>query len=103
QWDEIYKKVCDKVVLCLSGDQDNAYNGYIAVNWPDAYVQNVRGGMGRYDNSSFDYLTSPEWTAKNLLVGPIGSLIRTWGDGKQMVADDVMDHIGPYKGESVEE
>ncbi len=103
EWNDIYKNVCDKIVLCLSGDQDNAYNSYIAVNWPDAYVQNVRGGMGRYDNSSFNYLTSPEWTAENMRVGPIGSLVRCWGDGKQMVPGDVMDVIGPYKGETVQE
>lgn len=103
QWEAIYKKVCDKIVLCLSGDQDNAYNKYIAVNWPDAYVQNVRGGMGSYDNSSYRYLTSPEWTAENMRIGPIGALVRCWGDGKQMVPGDVMDVIGPYKGESVQE
>jgi hypothetical protein len=103
QWDSVYKKVCDKIVLCLSGDQDNAYNTYIAVNWPDAYVQNVRGGMGRYDNSSYSYLTSPEWTAENMRIGPIGALVRCWGDGKQMSPGDVMDVIGPYRGESVEE
>lgn len=101
EWNVIYKKVFDKIVLCLSGDQDNAYNSYIAVNWPDVYVQNVRGNMGRYDNSSYDYLTSPEWTAENLRIGPIGALVRCWGDGKQMVPGDVMDVIGPYKGESV--
>ena len=103
EWETIYKKVCDKIVLCLSGDQDNAYNSYIAVNWPDAYVQNVRGGMGSYDNSSYNYLTSPEWTAENLRVGPIGDLVRCWGDGKQMSPGDVMDVIGPYKGETVQE
>ena len=66
-------------------------------------MQNVRGGMGNYDNSSFNYLTSPEWTAENMRLGPIGDLVRCWGDGKQMSPDDVMDVIGPYKGESVQE
>ena len=103
EWDSVYKKVCDKVVLCLSGDQDNAYNKYIAVNWPDIYVQNLRGSMGRYDNSQYSYLTSPDWTAENMRIGPIGALVRCWGDGKQMVPGDVMDMIGPYKGESVQE
>lgn len=103
KWDSIYTKVNNKIVLSLSGDQDNAYNTYIAVNWPDAYVQNVRGGMGVYDNSAYDYLTSPEWTAENLTIGPMGELVRTWGDGKQMSPGDVMDYIGMYKGESVEE
>ncbi len=103
EWEAIYKKVCDKIVLCLSGDQDNAYNKYIAVNWPDAYVQNLRGGMGRYDNAPYAYLTSPDWTADNMRIGPIGALVRCWGDGKQMVPGDVMDVIGPYKGESIPE
>lgn len=103
QWQSVYKKVCEKIVLCLSGDQDNAYNKYIAINWPDAYVQNIRGGMGRWDNSAYNYLTSPDWTAKNMRLGPIGSLVRCWGDGKQMVAGDVLDMMGPYKGESVED
>lgn len=103
QWEAVYKKVCQKIVLCLSGDQDNAYNKYIAINWPDAYVQNVMGRMGKYDNSAYNYLTSPEWTAKNLRVGPIGALVRVWGDGKQMVPGDVLDMMGPYKGESVEQ
>ena len=102
-WDAVYAKVCEKVVLCLSGDQDNAYNKYIAVNWPDIYVQNLRGSMGRYDNSEYSYLTSPDWTAENMRIGPIGALVRCWGDGKQMVPGDVMDMIGPYKGESIQE
>lgn len=103
QWGAIYKKICDKIVLCLSGDQDNAYNKYVAINWPDMYVQNVTGGMGRYDNSAYKYLMSPEWTAKNLRLGPIGALVRCWGDGKQMVPGDKLDMMGPYKGESIEE
>lgn len=103
KWDSIYKKVSDKIVLALSGDQDNAYNKYIAVNWPDAYVENTRGGMGVYDNSEYDFLTSPEWTEKNLKLGPIGDLVRTWGDGKQMAPGDVMDYIGMYNGQSVQE
>ena len=101
QWQAVYKRVCEKIVLCLSGDQDNTYNSYIAVNWPDVYVQNVRGSMDWIVNNSFRYLTSPKWTAENLRIGPIGSLVRCWGDGKQMVPGDVMDVIGPYKGESV--
>lgn len=102
-WEEVHKKVNDKIVLCLSGDQDSAYNGYIAINWPDIYVQNLGGRMGWYDNSKYNYLTSPGWTADNLRLGPIGALVRCWGDGKQMVPGDVMDYIGIYKGQPLEE
>lgn len=96
EWNDILKKVNEKVILNLSGDQDNAYNLYIAKEWPDIYVQNLGWNtMGRWDQSEYAYLTSPEWTAQNMTVGPIGALVRTWGDGKQMVKDDVMDPIGP--------
>lgn len=103
KWDEVLAKVNEKVILCLSGDQDNVYNTYIAVNWPNIYCQAFRGGMGTFNNREYDYLTSPEWTAENMRKGPIGALVRCWGDGKQMVPGDVMDVIGPYKGESVQE
>ena len=76
QWDAIVKKVNEKVILSLSGDQDNAYNKYIAVEWPDIFVQNLGfNTMGYWDNSGIN-LTSPEWTAKYMQQGPIGALVR---------------------------
>lgn len=103
QWDAIVKKVNEKVILCLSGDQDNAYNKYIAVEWPDIYVQNLGWGtMGYWDNSKVNQ-TSPEWTAKFMQKGPIGALVRTWGDGKQMVPGDLYDPIGPSGTKTAEE
>lgn len=103
QWDAILKKVNEKVILCLSGDQDNAYNKYIAVEWPDIFVQNLGfNTMGYWDNSGIN-LTSPEWTAKYMQQGPIGALVRTWGDGKQMVPGDKYDPIGPSGTKTAEE
>ncbi len=92
-WDAIYKKVCDKVVLCFSGDQDMVYTNYIAVNWPDVKYT-CYGVIDRYDDSQYAYFDQPEWTSENLRVGPIGALVRCWGDGKQMVPGDVTDFIG---------
>lgn len=101
EWDAIVKKVKDKVILCLSGDQDNAYNKYIAVNWPDVWVWSTNAQMGRYSGNPS--LTDPEWTAKYMTVGPIGALVRLWGDGKQMVPGDMTDFIGPSAGKTREE
>ena len=101
EWDAIVEKVNDKVILCLSGDQDNAYNGYIAVNWPDIWVWNTNAQMGRYTGNPS--LTDPEWTAKYITLGPIGALVRLWGDGKQMVPGDKTDFIGPSAGKTREE
>ena len=101
EWDAIVKKVNEKVILCLSGDQDNAYNSYIAVNWPDVWVWNTNAQMGRYSGNPS--LTDPEWTAKYMTVGPIGARVRLWGDGKQMVPGDMTDFIGPSAGKTREE
>lgn len=92
EWDEIYRKVCDKVVLCFSGDQDEVYANYIAPNWPDVPYLCVRGE--RYDNSMYAFYREPAWTSANLRVGPLGALVRCWGDGKQMVPGDVTDYMG---------
>ncbi len=101
QWDAIVKKVNEKVILCLSGDQDNAYNSYIAVNWPDVWVWSTNAQMGRWAGNPS--LTDPEWTAKYMTVGPIGARVRLWGDGKQMVPGDKTDFIGPSAGKTREE
>ena len=101
QWEDILAKVNDKVILCLSGDQDNAYNSYIAERWPDVYVWNASAQMGRYTGNPS--LTDPQWTAKYMALGPIGSLVRLWGDGKQMVPGDKTDFIGPSAGKTREE
>ncbi len=101
QWEAIVAKVNGKVILCLSGDQDNAYNSYIAVNWPGIWVQNTNARMGNWTgNPSY---TDPEWTAKYISIGPIGALVRLWGDGKQMVPGDLTDFIGPSAGKAREE
>ena len=95
KWNAIYKKLCDKLVLCFSGDQDGCYVNYIAIDWPDLRIQTTGGKMSRYDNSVYNYQSSPEYTAQNITIGPLGALVRVWGDGKQMVEGDLTDFIGP--------
>lgn len=104
QWDSIYKKVCSKVVLCFSGDQDMVYTNYISIAWPDIPYQ-CAGNTDRYDNSKYAFYTQPEWTAEHLRKGPLGSLVRCWGDGKQMVPGDVTDYMGlsGYSGDELRE
>lgn len=101
EWDAIVEKVNKKVVLNLSGDQDNAYNSYIAVVWPGIWVQNTNARMGNWKgNPSY---TDPEWTAQYMTIGPIGAQVRLWGDGKQMVPGDMTDFIGPSAGKTADE
>lgn len=109
QWDAIKKKISRKIVLLPSGDQDDTYAKYIKPNWPDIEYRQFSGGpnyaygaqLGAKPEDSI-YLTSL-WTKENVSGrGPLGSLYRVWGDGKQMVKGDIMDYFG-FSGYSNEQ
>ena len=100
-WDEIRRKISRKVVLLPSGDQDDTYSTYIKPEWPDIDYRQFSCGpnysygaqLGAKQEDSI-YLTST-WMKENVSDrGPLGSLYRVWGDGKQMVKGDIMDYFG---------
>ena len=101
QWEAIRGKIFRKVVLLPSGDQDDTYAKYIKPNWDGIeYRQFTSGpnyGYGaqlRAKPEDAPFLT-PLWMKANVLDrGPLGSLYRVWGDGKQMVKGDIMDYFG---------
>ncbi len=101
QWEAIQNKVNRKVILLPSGDQDDTYASYIKLNWPGIeyrrFEDGPRYGYGaqiRASEENAQYLT-PSWMKENILdQGPMGSLYRVWGDGKQMVEGDVVDYFG---------
>lgn len=101
-WDEIYKKVSQKVILCMSGNQDDTYPTYIATHWPDIRVQtgwgaNVQLGYHAQDMvpESDKVYYSAAWQKKYLRdVGPFGPQVRVWGDGKQLYPNDIFDCFG---------
>ena len=104
EWDAIYKKVSEKVVLSMSGNQDPCYPEYIQVAWPDIKTRRsqVSGpgiGLGYHAQNSCPVQDtiyfSAEWYGKYISsVGPFGPLQRVWGDGKQLVKDDIFDCFG---------
>jgi hypothetical protein len=100
-WQSIKDKISRKVVLLPSGDQDDTYATYIKPNWPDIDYRQFSGGpnysygaqLGAKQQDSV-YLTSA-WMKENITDrGPLGSIYRVWGDGKQMVKGDIMDYFG---------
>ena len=110
QWEAIKNKVIRKVVLLPSGDQDDTYPKYIKPNWPDIDYRPFAGGpnygfgaqLGAKPADSV-YLTA-EWMKQNVSDrGPLGSLYRVWGDGKQMVKGDKMDFFGVSDGKTSEQ
>jgi hypothetical protein len=102
QWADIKEKTSGKVILCLSGDQDNTYANYIKPNWPGIRLsQPAGGGVGLAYNAQanvapeYAFYYSPQWMRENISgKGPLGEMFRVWGDGKQMVEGDIFDYFG---------
>lgn len=101
QWEAIKRKISRKVVLLPSGDQDDTYALYIKPNWPDIDYRQFSSGpnygygaqLGAKREDSI-YLTAT-WMKENVSNrGPLGTLYRVWGDGKQMVKGDKLDYFG---------
>ncbi len=100
-WEQIKKKISRKIVLLPSGDQDDTYAKYIKPNWPDIEYRVFSGGPNYSYGAQLSakpadtvYLTTA-WMKESITDrGPLGSLYRVWGDGKQMVKGDKMDYFG---------
>jgi len=102
QWPAIYQKVARKAILSTSGDQDDTYKNYVQPNWPDIKSLPIGGGgvplaygaAARAGAENVVYY-SAEWTRENVSSqGPLGAFYRVWGDGKQMVKNDIFDYFG---------
>jgi hypothetical protein len=89
-------------MILPSGEQDDTYQLYTKINWPDIGFSRLGGsGLGLSYGSQMNaapedsiYYT-PGWMEENISgKGPFGSFYRVWGDGKQMVKDDIFDFFG---------
>lgn len=100
QWDSLRQKVSRKLVIVPFGDQDGTYASYIRPNWPEVdewqlamvnFGYGIRNGLSA-ENAIY---VSADWTREHVSSrGPLGSMYRVWGDGKQMVKGDVFDYFG---------
>ncbi len=110
EWNSVYKKVSEKVVLSLSGDQDDTYANYVKPNWPEIETLQTSGGnIGLAYNiqasvkPEYAFYYEPEWVEENISSkGSLGEMFRVWGDGKQMVEGDLFDYFG-FSGYTDEE
>ncbi|MCF0185576.1 MAG: DUF1593 domain-containing protein [Bacteroidaceae bacterium] len=102
-YEQLKARISKKMVLCLSGDQDNCFARYIRPFWPDIKQQPVGVGaaslsymspmMARSEEAKQIY--GAEWTKKNISdQGPMGEIYRVWGDGKQFAKGDIFDFFG---------
>ncbi|MFN8342814.1 MAG: DUF1593 domain-containing protein [Cyclobacteriaceae bacterium] len=101
EWTAIRKKIIGKVVLLPSGDQDGVHENYLAKSWPDMDYRQFRNGPNYsygaqlVANAGNAPLLTPEWMKEHVTSkGPLGSIYRVWGDGKQMVEGDRFDYFG---------
>ena len=109
-WEQLKSKIENKIILCLSGDQDNSYENYIQPQFPGIEIlASTLGNVPLAYNAQNrvseknQVFYSPEWTHENIVSkGPLGALYRVWGDGKQMVKDDIFDFFG-FSGVSEQE
>lgn len=99
-WSQIQAHVSRKVVIMASGFQDNTYDEYISIAWPDlqvrnsgvawtAYNCNINGTGNRRGLSIPDdhvYFTG-DWIKLHIQIGPYGRLYRSWLDGQHMLGD----------------
>lgn len=100
QWPTVRNEVSRKAIIQSFGDQDDTYAGYIEPNWPEieyremstqTYGYGARNAVLPQDQI---YL-SAAWMKENVSNrGPLGAFYRVWGDGKQMVKDDIFDFFG---------
>lgn len=101
QWEALQSKIFRKVVLLPSGDQDDTYAKYIQPNWGGIEYRQFTDGPNYGYGAQFRAkpedaaLLTPSWMKSRVLDrGPLGSIYRVWGDGKQMVKGDIMDYFG---------
>ncbi len=103
EWRAVYQKVAQKAVLSPSGDQDDTYAKYIRPNWPDIRTLPSGGttavslgyGAGATASAENALYYNVDWTRENISSkGPLGAFYRVWGDGKQMVKNDIFDYFG---------
>ena len=102
EWPAIQQKVSRKAILSPSGDQDDTYAKYIRPNWPNvtSLPAGVGGvalayGAGSAASAENAVYYSADWTRQNISSrGTLGAFYRVWGDGKQMVKNDIFDYFG---------
>jgi hypothetical protein len=103
EWPAVYEKVSRKALLSTSGDQDDTYANYIRPNWPNIKSLPSGGptavplgyGAGATASAENALFYSVDWTKANVSSqGALGALYRVWGDGKQMVKNDIFDYFG---------
>ena len=104
EWEDIYTKVCDKVIINTWGKQDSCMADYILVNWDGMRIIDVGNASQSYGYSyaKTDLTVAARkkmegsWMYEKLLNGhgALMDLYATWGDGKYYEGEDADQQFG---------
>ena len=73
EWEDIQKKINDKLVLYIILDQDDSYSDYIAKNWPDIEIINDRSNFWHFayawqmHSDELNETLKADWCYENLV------------------------------------
>lgn len=103
-WVDLKAKVSEKVIILASGFQDETYDNYISITWPELQVRssgvpwttyncaNINSEPARKTLDNRIYFEG-DWIRQYIQTGPYGKLYRSWLD-KQHMAGDQLDFFG---------
>ena len=105
EWDELYARICENVILTAWGMQDTCYMDYIQPNWPEMRMIDVSGSTLTYgyrwatsenlSDESREKLSSA-WMEEHLEKnhGALMDKYVTWGDGTYLEGEEDPDQYG---------
>ena len=104
-WEELYNRICEKVILFAWGMQDDCYLNYIQPNWPSIRMVDVSGSTLAYGYrwATLEVLSdesrekmSSEWMKENIEqnLGALMDKYVTWGDGTYLEGEADTDQYG---------
>ena len=105
EWDALYSRLCENVILTAWGMQDSCYMDYIQPNWPEMRMIDVSGSTVAYgyrwatleelSDESREKLSSA-WMEEHLEKnhGALMDKYVTWGDGTYLEGEEDPDQYG---------
>ena len=105
EWDALYERLCENVILFAWGMQDSCYMDYIQPNWPAMRMIDVSGSTVSYGYrwATLEKLTdesreklSSAWMEEHLEKnhGALMDKYVTWGDGTYLEGEEETDQYG---------
>ncbi|MBQ8075379.1 MAG: DUF1593 domain-containing protein [Oscillospiraceae bacterium] len=105
EWEALYQRICENVILTAWGMQDSCYKDYIQVNWPEMRMVDVSASTLAYgyrwanveelSEESVEKMSSA-WMEEHLEKnhGALMDHYVTWGDGTYLIGEDDPDQYG---------